>query len=535
MIGLWKYAQEKIEEMVFLVHRKGEPKEVLIDLEHRIDIDLNRSKSSGELLMKLAEIYPREYVGWCDYNVLKLCNIEKLKKSLGHDRMMVSCLDRNPNFSPKIGYVDQSSFIKVNRQVQYPTWIMSSSAGAIHASVLIEYKGLFRIDSHFDYFLNSISKNLMPLGLFCYHIPGLIGQKGVNTSTSESPENHNMLFRFVKEYYGLKWTLFLLTTFVLYEKKWKLKPFLLSLLYRKKSIAKPMLGDPNWVSPKILLKKEIDLVVPTLGRKKLLENFLMDLNNQSLLPRKVIVVEQKKDNHPDSQLKELNDKNWKFILEIIFLDKAGVCHARNIGLARTSCPWVFLADDDIRIGNNALAEIFEGIEKTQARALSASCLRSGQRKKRQWFFQSSIFGAGCSIVDGDIAREISFNTAFEFGYGEDSDYGMQLRNKGIDIIFSPMPEIIHLKSPTGGFRTEFQHPWSDESTQPKPSPQVMLFHKLHRTTEQLLGYKLWLFLNLIKKYKPMNPIKFSKKFKSRWNSSLKWAGVLANRTTNNTF
>lgn len=520
--------------MVFLVHRRGDLKEVLIDLEHRIDIDLNRSKSSGELLMELAEKYPTEYVGWCDYNALRFCNLERLKKSLVHDRMMVSCLDHNPIFSPKIGYVDQSSFIKVNRQVHYPTWKMSSRVGAIHASVLIDYKGFFRIDPHFEYFLNSISKNLMPLGLFCYHVPGLIEQEGVNTSTSESPENHNMLFRFVREYYGFKWTLFLLATFALYEKKWKLKPFLLSLLYRKKSIAKPMLGDPNWVSPKILLKKEIDLVIPTLGRKKLLEDFLMDLNNQSLLPRKVIVVEQKTDNHPGSQLKELNDKNWKFTLEIIFLDKAGVCNARNIGLARTSSPWVYLADDDNRIGINAIAEIFEGIEKAQAKALSASYLQPDEKKNKKWFYQASIFGAGCSIVDGDIARKISFNTAFEFGYGEDVDYGMQLRNKGVDIIFSPMPEIIHLKSSTGGFRTEFQQPWNDESIQPKPSPQVMLFHKLHRTTEQLLGYKLWLFLSLIKKYKPMNPIKFSQNFKSRWNSSVKWAGILANRNTNNT-
>ena len=36
---------------------------------------------------------------------------------------------------------------------------------------------------------------------------------------------------------------------------------------------------------------------------------------------------------------------------------------------------------------------------------------------------------------------------YEFGFGEDIDFGMQLRNNGIDIIYLPYPEIIHIKAP----------------------------------------------------------------------------------------
>jgi GT2 family glycosyltransferase len=39
--------------------------------------------------------------------------------------------------------------------------------------------------------------------------------------------------------------------------------------------------------------------------------------------------------------------------------------------------------------------------------------------------------------------------ALEFGYGEDTDFGMQLRNKGFDVIYFPDLKITHLKAPMG--------------------------------------------------------------------------------------
>ena len=65
---------------------------------------------------------------------------------------------------------------------------------------------------------------------------------------------------------------------------------------------------------------------------------------------------------------------------------------------------------------------------------------------------------------------------FEFGFGEDADFGMQLRNQGYDVLYLPEPEILHLKAPIGGFRTKPVLQWQNESIQPKPSPTVMLYH-----------------------------------------------------------
>ena len=82
----------------------------------------------------------------------------------------------------------------------------------------------------------------------------------------------------------------------------------------------------------------------------------------------------------------------------------------------------------------------------------------------------------------------------EFGFGEDTEYGLQIRNYGVDVFYVPYPEILHLKAPIGGFRFKYIHPWENESIQPKPSPTIMYVKEKYSTKEQMFGYKLRLFL-----------------------------------------
>ena len=85
--------------------------------------------------------------------------------------------------------------------------------------------------------------------------------------------------------------------------------------------------------------------------------------------------------------------------------------------------------------------------------------------------------------------KVKFNDKFEFGYGEDSDFGMQIRNQGCDILYFPNPEIVHLKAPSGGFRIKPTLAWSNDPVMPKPSPTIMLYKILHETKEQRNGYR----------------------------------------------
>lgn len=118
----------------------------------------------------------------------------------------------------------------------------------------------------------------------------------------------------------------------------------------------------------------------------------------------------------------------------------------------------------------------------------------------------------------------------EFGYGEDFDFGMQLRKLGEDVLYLPTPEIIHLKAPIGGFRTKPVLPWHAELVQPKPSPTVLLSILTHNTKEQLLGYKTTLFIKYYKFQNIKNPFRYYRFFKTQWGRSVFWANELKSKS-----
>jgi GT2 family glycosyltransferase len=115
---------------------------------------------------------------------------------------------------------------------------------------------------------------------------------------------------------------------------------------------------------------------------------------------------------------------------------------------------------------------------------------------------------------------------YEFGFGEDSDFGMQLRNLGHDVLYFPEPEILHLKAPIGGFRTKPVLRWHGESIQPKPSPTIMLFNLLHNSNEQINSYKTILFFKYYKHQKIKNPIRYYFYLQKQWKQSVFWANEL---------
>ena len=268
------------------------------------------------------------------------------------------------------------------------------------------------------------------------------------------------------------------------------------------------------------------MVIPTIGRKAYLYEVLKDLAAQTILPQKVIVIEQNPDAGSKSELDYLNHEKWPFEIKHLFTHQTGVCNARNLGLTEVVSHYVFLADDDIRLASNCLKDIGNTINNLSAEAVTISCRLNGEKESITAIKQWHTFGSGCSILKANSIKSAEFNLAYEHGYGEDADFGMQLRNAGIDIIYMPRPTILHLKAPMGGFRTKFKQPWATDDIQPKPSPTVMLFRLLHQPNTQLKGYQLRLFFNLLKQRKPVRIITFVKDFRKSWAYSLKWAAYL---------
>jgi glycosyltransferase involved in cell wall biosynthesis len=509
--------------MIVLVHNTNKA-ERAVDISTGNEVSINTNDSIFNTLLSLATIFPESLLFWCHKDFYQDLNTTELASIFKNNRMMCS-FSYNQNFflTPQIGYVENTPFIKINYNFLYPTWIMSSDVGGVHASVLQKVKQT-TFKNSFEYELTSLAKSMMPKGLLCYSTPLLL--KNTKRKFNKTTVSRYRLFAFTKQHYGFKKLLFLLICFFLFEKKLPLLAFLKAIPFRKKENLTILPEFKSLTAKNKNFDYRIDVIIPTIGRKKYLYDVLDDLRNQTLVPHNVIIVEQNPNTDATSELDYIESEKWPFQIIHHFTNILGACHARNKALEAVSSGWVFMADDDIRIKETILENSLEFLREYKSDAVTLSCLMENEIESLNDIIQWNTFGSGCSIVKMSVAKSVQYNLGYEFGYGEDKDYGMQLRNKGIDILYSPFEKLVHLKAPVGGFRHTTTLAWEKETNASKPSPTIMLFQRLHRTIYQTKGYKLTLFLKFYKNQKIKNPITYYKTFKKAWVKSVYWSKKL---------
>jgi hypothetical protein len=510
--------------MIFLIHQKaGKLIEVLRN-NNPIPVS---SKTCTGVIWELAENYPNEIIGWCEESFWEDVALENWKEIFHHDLIMASYSIETTFLSHSIGYVDQLPFININREVKYPTWQMSSDIGGIKGQVLCEFKSLCGNISGFDYLLNAIGKIGQQNGLFCYNEPALTN--AVTTDRPAASAISKELFSFVHQHYTNSWTSVLLWCFYKYEKKFFLLDYLKAFFKEKKFRTEVDLLAFKPKASEKGINHSIDVIIPTLGRKKYLEQVLEDLENQSLLPENVIIIEQDPDKDSQTHISDLISKDWSYKIIHHFTHKTGACNARNLALDEVRSEWIFFADDDIRFRPDLLENVMQEASRYQVSAINLNCKQPGEvtifGKVKQW----GSFGAGTSVLKSSFARECRFAETFEFGFGEDADFGMQLRNKGCDIMYHPQLQTLHLKASIGGFRKKPVLPWEQGELLPKPSPTLMAYAIKHYTIQQIKGYKVSLFLKFYRRQEIKNPVKYFRIMKKRWNVSEKWAVKLLNK------
>lgn len=498
-------------------------------IERNGDIVAFSQKNISKSLFEMALRYPDELLIWCHADLKSHLNIEVFHNVFHHNKILVSYdPSENMYISEEIGYCELSSFIKINKNKSYPTWRMSSFVGGIHTSILNVLKNETKTSASFDYFLHSIAKVAMPKGLLCYSEPQLL--KDFSGSILTHKKNNFILFRFVKQHYKTYWVFLLFLNLFLYERKIAILPFVFSLFYSRRMLSDHILTEIKIQSKKgVINTGEIDVIIPTIDRKQYLYDVLTDLKQQTHLPKKVIIVEQNPKLNSISELDFILLENWPFEIKHIFTHQAGACNARNLALKQLEHEWVFMADDDIRFENYFLEKALEQIKLCGIKAATFNCFQKNEKLVYKEVFQWSTFGSGCSIVQHEVLKNIQFDIKFEFGFGEDADFGMQLRNQGIDIIYFPKPEIFHIKAPIGGFRTKPVLPWHMDNIQPKPSPTVMLYQQSHLSKQQMKGYKTVLFFKFYKLQAIKNPMQYFLNFKKQWEQSEYWANELNNK------
>ncbi len=508
--------------MIIVYHQNNKVVEVVFE-EENIPFS---SKSIAFNLFEIAQKYPEELIIWCRLDLKSNLNTVKFQEIFHQKKIAASYnLSDFPFLPETIGYVDEALFLNVKKDITYPTWQMSGDVGGIHAEVLNALKNHINIDSDFDYFLHSMGKLASLAGLLCYSEPMLIHDISKNIKRRKG--NDFWVFRFVKQHYRTRWVFLLFLNLLIYEKKFSIFPFLSSFGFRKRKLNEDLLDNIKVQSSrKVIERKTIDVIIPTIGRKKYLYDVLKDLSLQTHLPENVIIIEQNPNLNSVSELDYLTNESWPFNIKHTFTHQAGACNARNLALAEVTSEWVFLNDDDNRFEAELIEKTFESISQYGCLAVLTFYPVAGQKLVERKICQASIFGSGNSFIKATALEKVKFNKSLEFGYGEDTEFGLQLRNNGFDVIYFPNLMINHLRAPIGGFRTKPILAWKDEVIQPKPSPTIMFLKLNNFTLQQLLGYKTVLFFKFYKIQSIKNPIKYFFNFQKQWKASILWAEKL---------
>ncbi len=505
--------------MIILIHQNAQQVVKILAGETEIKISATHCTKA---FWELAEKFPEEIIAWCEANYIADLKVEQWAQVFHQDLIMASYAVENIFFPESIGYIDQLPFVKVNRKVLYASWQMSSDVGGIKGEILLKFKPLLEGLGDFDYLLNSIAKIGQQNGLFCYSAPGLVNQ--ISDKKTQTTATSGQIFSFVYQYYNTIWLSVLFWCYWKYENKLPIKAYLNAFFEKKSFLQKVDLSAIKIQSNKIPeTSNSIDVIIPTMGRPKYLLQVIEDLSLQSLLPKSVIVVEQNPDMNSISELPELHSKTWPFEIIHHFIHQTGACNARNIALKEVTSDWVFFADDDIRFEPDLFEKVITEMNRLGVSSINMNCKQKGEqtifKKIKQW----GSFGSGTSVVKSTFVKQCIFSSIYEHGYGEDADFGMQLRQLGCDIIYHPEIEILHLKAPMGGFRENPVLPWEQEEPLPKPSPTLIAFALKYYTPQQILGFKTSLYLKYYKKQSIRNPIAYLKSMRKRWEKSEEWA------------
>lgn len=512
--------------MIVVVHDQQKVTQLLIDEQ---EITTFNGERVTTVIPKLLVQYPHDVLVWCHQTAKNNVAWTSLPELFDMDRKMLSYVP-NTNFFPEaIGYIEDSTSIKVNKKVTFPTWQMSSYVGGISTAVLVQLDSSIWKTDNFDYALNSIAKTYQSKGLFCYSEPKLLINLDALCNKEKFQTNLNTLFLFVKEHYKSIWCFLLFFNLLIYERKIALGSWIKTVFFTKKYFSKAIVFNSIESNAVAVSSQTIDVIIPTIGRKQYLYDVLKDLSVQTHLPKNVIIVEQNPEQGSQSELDFIKTEKWPFEIKHEFIHQSGACNARNRALSHVVSDWIFFADDDIRIENQLIASTLQIANDLNKEVFNLSCLQPNEKKTLLKITQWPTFGSGCSIVKTDVVKGLKYNLSYEFGFGEDGDFGMQIRNKGYDVIYLPEPEILHLKAPMGGFRTKPKLDWNEESIAPKPSPTIMLFALLHKTKQQLLGYKTTLFFKYYRLQSVKNPWLYYKMFQKQWQVSVKWANELKKR------
>ena len=198
---------------------------------------------------------------------------------------------------------------------------------------------------------------------------------------------------------------------------------------------------------------KVSVLIPTIRRYPYLRTLLGQLRNQTVPPYEIIVVDQTPHSERDADLpKDFSDLpvRWHY------LDKAGQCSSRNMGLRYAQGDYVLFVDDDDEVSSDLIEKHLRNLNVYKCSISSGVALEPDQKELPadfRFLRLSNVFPTNNTMIRKDVLRKSGlFDLAYNHGQRADHDLGMRLYLAGELMILDPSICLLHHHAPMGGLR-----------------------------------------------------------------------------------
>jgi GT2 family glycosyltransferase len=217
----------------------------------------------------------------------------------------------------------------------------------------------------------------------------------------------------------------------------------------------------------------IEIIIPNWNGKELLAVCLQSLREQTSREFCVTVVDNGSHDGSVSFLEQF----FPEVKCISFVENRGFSVAINEGVRRSTCPWLFLLNNDIEVADTCIASLLEAIHRYPGYDFFAlkmksyhqrhiidgagdAVLRGGvgyrlgtlEEDRGQYDVDRDVFGAcaGAALYSRRFFAEIGLFDEDFFAYLEDVDLNMRARRAGMGCRYIASAVVYHVGSATSG-------------------------------------------------------------------------------------
>lgn len=197
----------------------------------------------------------------------------------------------------------------------------------------------------------------------------------------------------------------------------------------------------------------VSVLIPTVNRYPYLRTLLDQLRRQTIKPTEIIVVDQT----PLSARDERLQRDFADLpLRWFYLEHAGQCSSRNLGLAKAIGDYILFLDDDDEIPDNLIASHLTNLRKFRCNISNGAATEPGFEdlaKTNSHVRISDVFPTNNTIIRKDVLeRSGLFDLAYDHGQRADHDLGTRIYLAGERMILDPGISVLHHHAPQGGLR-----------------------------------------------------------------------------------